>query len=320
MNNVQYPWLQETWKQLQSSLEQRVLPGALLFSATQGLGEDSIINALVKVQLCNNSDVEACGFCHSCELFQADTHPDFHRITPLEGKSSISVDQIREGNRYALESSQLGGKRVIVIEPAEAMTEQAMNALLKTLETPPSSCVFILRSHAPHRLLPTIKSRCQQWHIPTPDLKLYQLWLAENNIHQVPELYYQVCLGAPLTLKEFIEKKQNVEFDATITALADFLELEFSLPKSFVDACATQTLIKLNQLSLALIELQKGFFVPQATVDNHRGLKRLQSLVDYSVAFDMSRRLAKLIEQLTIHTGLNKELLLSQWLIESKTS
>ncbi|GAD88306.1 DNA polymerase III subunit delta' [Vibrio halioticoli NBRC 102217] len=320
MNNVQYPWLQATWNQLQSSLEQRVLPGALLFSATKGLGEESIINELVKVQLCKNSDAEACGFCHSCELFQADTHPDFHRIMPLEGKSSISVDQIREGNRSALESSQLGGKRVIVIQPAEAMTEQAMNALLKTLETPPESCVFILRSHAAHRLLPTIKSRCQLWHIPTPDLNNYLSWLADNNISKVPELHYQVCLGAPLTLKEFIEKGQDIEFDATIEALADFLEQEFALPKAFVDACATETLIKLNRLSLALIELQKSFFVTQATVDSHTGLKRLQSIVDYQKTFDMSRRLAELTEQLTVHTGLNQELLLSQWLIETKMS
>ncbi|PMG07158.1 DNA polymerase III subunit delta' [Vibrio breoganii] len=319
MNGVQYPWLSETWTNLQASMQHGSLPGALLFSATEGLGEESLVEALLKVQLCNSSEVEACGFCHSCALFQAGTHPDLHRIAPAEGKATISVDQIREGNRYALESSQLSGQRVIVIEPAESMTEQAMNALLKTLESPPDSCVFILRSHAPHRLLPTIKSRCQHWHVKTPVLSEYQQWLAANEISEVPELYYQLCLGAPLKLKAFIDEGQGAEFDSTLAALTNFIEQDFALPKTFVDKCSTDTLAKLSLLSLALIELQKGYFVELPTVENHPQLKRLKSVLDYQQVFDMTRRLAKLIEQLTLHTGLNKELLLSQWLIETKT-
>ncbi|OBT08512.1 DNA polymerase III subunit delta' [Vibrio sp. UCD-FRSSP16_10] len=319
MMSIQYPWLQETWQKLQLSLQQKVLPGALLFSATEGLGEQGIIDQLIKVQLCNNSEVEACGFCHSCSLLQAGTHPDLHRIAPAEGKVSISVDQIREGNRIALESSQLSGQRVIEIAPAEAMTEQAMNALLKTLETPPKSCVFILRSHAPHRLLPTIKSRCQLWHIPTPSLSEYQPWLMENGIEHVPELHYQVCLGAPLKLKEFVEKGLSKQFDDILNALSNFIEQDFALPKPFIDACASDTLIVLHRLSLALIELQKGYFIAVATVDNHSALNRLKSQLTYQQAYDMSRRLAQLVEQLTLHSGLNKELLLSEWLIQAKT-
>ncbi|CAM2787862.1 DNA polymerase III subunit delta' [Vibrio rarus] len=319
MNSFEYPWLQDSWEKINTSLQQGVLPSALLFTATEGLGDEAIINKLVKVQLCSSSEVEACGFCHSCALFEAGTHPDLHSISPVEGKASISVDQIREGNRYALESSQLSGQRVIVIEPAEAMTEQGMNALLKTLESPPQQCVFILKSHSAHRLLATIKSRCQHWHIRAPELAEYQAWLENNGVSDVSDLHHQLYLGSPLKLKAFIEQGQGAEFDKILSALADFIEQDFALPKVFVDLCATETLSKLKWLSLALIELQKSYFVALPTVTGHSGLQRLQLAVDYSGAFAMSQSLAKLIEQFTQHTGLNKELLLSQWLIEIKT-
>ncbi|GAM61437.1 DNA polymerase III delta prime subunit [Vibrio ishigakensis] len=150
MFGISYPWLKPTWGKLTQALEQDTLPSALLVSASQGMGAHEVIDSLAATLLCTNSSNEPCGFCHACSLVEAGTHPDLHQVSPLEGKSSISVDQIRDCNRYALESSQLNGLRIIVISPAERMTEAAMNALLKTLEQPPEQCVFILSSFEPH--------------------------------------------------------------------------------------------------------------------------------------------------------------------------
>lgn len=318
MSKILYPWLNATWEQLRASLEQNSLPGALLFSATKGLGDDELVEFLCDTLLCSSCATEPCGFCHSCSLMTADTHPDLHRVSPAEGKSSISVDQIRECNKYALESSQLNGLRVIVISPAEAMTESAMNALLKTLESPPSSCVFILQSRVPHRLLPTIKSRCQHWHVATPQPAEYQEWLEQQQLSTLPPLYIQLCLGAPLQLKTFIDEKRDKAFESMLQSLLDFIRIDFALPKTFIDSVSANTLEQLQLLSIALIELQKSYFTEQVTVTKHSVLSQLRSQLTYQQVFDLTKELLVLIERLTLHTGLNKELLISQWLIQTK--
>ena len=70
------------------------------------------------------------------------------------------------------------GRRVVIVDPAEAMNTFTANALLKLLEEPPDGCMFLLISAAPRRLLPTIRSRCQQWHAPRPDAEALRRWQA----------------------------------------------------------------------------------------------------------------------------------------------
>ncbi|WP_261815629.1 DNA polymerase III subunit delta' C-terminal domain-containing protein [Vibrio gallicus] len=316
MSKVSYPWLLDTWQQLQNALDNNVLPSALLVSSSQGIGAEQIVDVLSAALLCNNSSSEACEFCHACSLLEANTHPDLHNVSPLEGKSSISVDQIRECNRYALESSQLNGKRIIIISPAELMTEAAMNALLKTLESPPNDCVFVLNSHEPHRLLPTITSRCQQWHLEASDAAALS-WYAEQGMTDIPELYKVLCNGAPLRLVEFL--KHNDAFENALTALYEFIKDDFVLPSDFTKAIAKgESLTMLSAISTGLLELQKSYFTELVSVQSHNTLNSLKGLLTYQQAYSMTCRLNQLVEQLTTHSGLNHELLISRWLIESK--
>lgn len=317
MYGVSYPWLSKTWRRLQQALEQDTLPSALLISANQGMGAQQVIDSLCATLLCTNGVTEPCGFCHACSLVEAGTHPDLHMVTPLEGKVGISVDQIRQCTRYALESSQLNGVRVIVISPAERMTEAAMNALLKTLEQPPEQCVFILSSHEAHRLLPTIRSRCQQWHVEPPTYAGMASWLHGQGVTQMPELYKVICAGAPLQL--LTSQQQQEGFEKALTALSDFLFADFALPGDFTGLVLKgEALPTLSALSIALLELQKSYFVETPSVETHDQLRVIKDKLDYHKAHDMASRLNQLIEQLTTHSGLNQELLISQWLIESK--
>ena len=76
-------------------------------------------------------------------------------------KTVVTVDEIRRVNRFLSMTSHDGGYRVVIVDPADDMNINAANALLKNLEEPPSRTVFILISHSPGGLLPTIRSRCQ---------------------------------------------------------------------------------------------------------------------------------------------------------------
>jgi DNA polymerase-3 subunit delta' len=90
-----------------------------------------------------------------------DHHPDLHWVFPEEDKRSISIDQIRAVTSDIALKSFRGGCKVVVVEPAEAMTAAAQNGLLKALEEPSPDTYVLLVSHQPGRLASTIRSRCQ---------------------------------------------------------------------------------------------------------------------------------------------------------------
>ncbi len=163
-----YPWQQSLWQSWQLLLGQGRLHHAILLLAVRGSGREVLTQQLAQTVLCQNCDTEPCGVCHSCKLFAAKTHPDFHIIAPLQEGKQIGVDAIRQCNRWAVETSQLAGQRVIMIEHADALGEAAANALLKTLEEPPSGCQFILTAQSLDSLLPTVNSRCNKWRLATP--------------------------------------------------------------------------------------------------------------------------------------------------------
>jgi DNA polymerase-3 subunit delta' len=97
-----------------------------------------------------------------------DHHPDLHYIFPAEDKRSISIDQIRAVTDAIALKSFRGGRKVVVVEPAEAMTVPAQNALLKALEEPTPDTYMLLVSHQPGRLASTIRSRCQMLVVRAP--------------------------------------------------------------------------------------------------------------------------------------------------------
>ena len=101
-------------------------------------------------------------------LVVAGSHPDFRLLERIENKSgtalarNISVDQVRSlGELFAM-TPALSPWRAVVIDSVDEMEKSAANALLKMLEEPPADCLFLLVSHVPGRLLPTIRSRCRR--------------------------------------------------------------------------------------------------------------------------------------------------------------
>lgn len=107
-------------------------------------------------------------------LVEAGTHPDFMSLARLERDSgdlarNISVDQIRSLQRLFSNAPSLSNRRVIIIDSADDLERGAANALLKNLEEPPAGTLFLLISHAPGRLLPTIRSRCRVLRFSTLD-------------------------------------------------------------------------------------------------------------------------------------------------------
>ncbi len=134
---------------------------AYLFAGPAGVGKETTALAFARVLLCACLvDGDACGACRECRQVESRNHPDLYFVQP--SGASIKIEQIREVLRVAPYRPYQGGRKIFIVRQSDLMTKDAANCLLKTLEEPPASTVFILLSSRPQNLLPTILSRCQQ--------------------------------------------------------------------------------------------------------------------------------------------------------------
>ncbi|MBF0785063.1 DNA polymerase III subunit delta' [Muribacter muris] len=203
-----YPWQTATYQALSNAFLNGRGHHALLFKTELGLGTDTLVRHFAHWLLCQHPQGNlACGQCKSCLLTQAENHPDFHLIHPLDGKD-IGIDQIREMTARLQQFAQQGGNTVVYIQDADRLTEAAANALLKTLEEPPQQCYFLLEAPLSAPILATIQSRCQTWLIHTPEHQIAYDWLQShcpNTEPQSIDVSLRLCRHRPLICKDFLE-------------------------------------------------------------------------------------------------------------------
>ena len=172
-----YPWQDSLWQQLAGRSQHA---HAYLLHGPAGIGKRALAERLMARLLCQQPDgLNACGECKSCHLLAAGTHPDNYILEPEEADKAIKVDQVRELVSFVVQTAQLAGRKVVLVEPTESMNVNAANALLKSLEEPSGNTVLLLISHQPSRLLPTVKSRCVQQACPLPSEAMSLAWLAQ---------------------------------------------------------------------------------------------------------------------------------------------
>ena len=204
-----YPWHESAWRQLAAQWGNR--PNAWLLTGRRDTGKTAFARHLAQALLCEQPQAEhqPCGNCPSCHLFAQGSHPDYYELAPelpAEGESArkllqIKIDAVRAVLAPLLQSSVRGGLRVVLVQPAETMNTQAANALLKMLEEPPASVVFLLVTHSKDRLLPTIKSRCRPFLLPAPSAEEALGYLKTQNTPQA-EALLAFHSGAPLFAAE----------------------------------------------------------------------------------------------------------------------
>ena len=222
MSEAIYPWQHDDWDRLQRLRDR--LPHAILLHGAQGIGKVAFAEQFAQSVLCESpvNDGFACGTCASCGWFLQYGHPDYRRVRPeiLEldsieddseseeggGKKSagsktpskeIRIEQVRSLAGFMNVSTHRSGLRVVLLYPAEALNSASANALLKTLEEPPPGTLFILVSHRPDRLLPTILSRCRKFPLSLPSTEDALAWLNANDVSDASQ-WLALNGGAPL--------------------------------------------------------------------------------------------------------------------------
>lgn len=201
---AQLPWLHQPLEAFCSLLKTKRIGHAYLVAMDMGYGGEQLTLALAKASLCTAVGYAgSCGFCKSCQLVEANNHPDLYRVE-ADG-AQIKVDQIRTLCQKLTTTPQQGGRRVAFILNSERLNQASANALLKTLEEPGKDTILFLQANSPSRLLSTISSRCQRLHLEIPAKSVVRQWL-----HQELQISEDVawCLpvvGGPLAVIEAVE-------------------------------------------------------------------------------------------------------------------
>lgn len=178
-------------KYISSAVENNRVSHAYILNGERGSGKKMLANLFAMTLLCETGDNEPCGKCHSCKQAESGNHPDIIRVTH-EKPNSISVDDIRTqvNNTVDIKPYQ-GPYKVYIIPQADMMTPQAQNAILKTIEEPPSYAVFLLLTENAEKLLPTINSRCVMLKLRNIKDTLIKKYLMENL--EIPDYKADMC-------------------------------------------------------------------------------------------------------------------------------
>ncbi|MDO4940358.1 MAG: DNA polymerase III subunit gamma/tau [Erysipelotrichaceae bacterium] len=148
-------------KTLLNAIKKDKIAHAYLFAGPRGTGKTSVAKLFGKAINCENFNDEACDECPNCKAFLENNHPD---IIELDAASNNSVEDIRQIIEQVPYAPMLGKYKVYIIDEVHMLSTSAFNALLKTLEEPPSHVIFILATTDPQKVIPTVLSRCQRYN------------------------------------------------------------------------------------------------------------------------------------------------------------
>lgn len=227
------PWQVPAWQQLSHQFKIKQLAHAYLFYGNKELGKSLFATRFAHYMLCQNksNDEAACGSCANCKQGGADYHPDILEIAPEEGSKDIKIDQIRALSEFAIRTSHTGSAKIIIIHQAHRLNGNAANALLKTLEEPGHDTYLFLVSDMPGRLVPTIRSRCQQLSFPAPS-------------HQQASDWLHAILGNSAGIDELLNATENNPIQALQLVGGDQLQTK------------QQFLASLSDLALGKVSIQ----------------------------------------------------------------
>lgn len=316
MSNL-FPWHHQQWRRLVDACKRDRLGHALLLRGRPGLGIPQFARHFATALLCGESISETwpCGACQSCAFNSAGSHPDLVVVEPEEGRLRIGVAQVR----YLIEALSLAPKfsehQVAILSPAEQLTREAANGLLKNLEEPPGEVVFLLVSYNSTAVPATIRSRCQLIDFPTPQRAVAREWVAK----QIPEdsdadWVLDVAGGAPLRALDIMLQGQLTLRDKILESFVDVVRGQadpLEVARSWQVVGTREALEWLASLTTDCIKLSYGETASRlVNRDVLPALNQLLELVERRCFYELWDRCLQASRDRIASVGLNDQLLL----------
>lgn len=197
-------------KYFRRTMTSKNISHSYLIEGNQGIGKEMLAKTFAKTLLCEEKNViNPCNKCTSCIMMETGNNPDYFQV--FSEKASIGVDDIREQVVENMDIKPYRSKyKIFIIAEAERMTVQAQNALLKTIEEPPSYGIVILLTKNPSKIITTVHSRCARIRvlpIPAPMIKDYIRSNYELEEWQAA-LYADFAHGSIGQAKEMVEGEE----------------------------------------------------------------------------------------------------------------
>jgi len=317
VSDVRLPFHEAQWRRIDAFVATRRVPHALLLKGVSGLGKSSFADGLVRVLLCEAPSPQPCGQCRPCQLLQAETHPDAHRVEPVEEGKAIGIEQIRELIGSLSLTSMTGTRKVGLLMPAESMTLSAANSLLKTLEEPPGDSVLILVSNAAGLLPATIRSRCQAIDFAACGDETTITWLARQlPADQDAAALLRLAHGRPLVALTAFESglsHMSAELRRALLSVAHGKLESLGLAEIWSQYEPQQVLSELVGSIAGLVSVRLGVtVVTSSATDSIPLLQATAKRLDLEGLFEFYDKCLALQRLFQRHTGLNKALQLEQ--------
>lgn len=231
-------------KTISKSIAQKKIAHAYLFSGPHGVGKTSLARIIAKALNCVNGPTDKpCGVCPSCSQIENGNPLD---VIEIDGASNRGIENIRTIIENVRISPVSGKYKIYIIDEVHQITNEAFNALLKTLEEPPSHVVFILATTEAERVLPTIRSRCQQYTFKSLGIndleKILKVILDKENIAYEDEAIFLISKQARGSVRDsetILEKMIAYTTDKKLISASDVIAViggnNFSFVKEFFD-------------------------------------------------------------------------------------
>lgn len=289
------------WRYFYSAYSRQRMPHAMLLVGPLHCRIDWFAIRVVQLLFCKNPVKKPCYECKDCLMAGHRAHPDMNWLSPEKVGTSIKIEQIRELQHSVFLGTQRAPHRVIVIEQTERLNASSANALLKILEEPPPSVIFLLIAEQMSTVLPTVISRCHVLRFSSHERSDLNNLLAIGLSYSSQSERGQVIGHAEVFLDSLIAVIEGVANPCFVASQWAQFELESVLWFLYL------TYAQLNAMWYVAAPVQ-GLASEQLT--------RLSSLLNPLIIFDQVEKINSYLKKISHNMNINNVLALENLLLD----